>query len=89
MEFVKRKLLKKEKKMSEQKVFKMSEQFKKAIMLAFNKTILEPGVSSIGDIMGNFEIVDTDGGLIVLNPPVYKINEEMLQKLMDEYGKEK
>lgn len=52
--------------------FKVSRQMAKAIMLAFQKSIMEE--VDILEIFEGFEVVDTDDGLVVTNPPILKVN---------------
>lgn len=53
--------------------YKMSVQMAKSIMMAFQIAIAEQ--VDIMEIFDSFEIVETDSGLVVVNPPVYKKTE--------------
>jgi hypothetical protein len=52
--------------------FKVSRQMAKAIMMAFQKSIMDQ--DDILEIFEGFEVVDTEDGLVVMNPPVLKVN---------------
>ena len=57
---------------------KMSIEMMKAIMLAFQVCIKEE--KNIFDIFKEFDIVDSEEGLIVLNPPIFQISKEEEEK---------
>jgi len=56
----------------------MSEQALGAIMMALQKSLLEQ--SDITPVLGGFKFVNSPDGLIVLNPPIVKFNEETIEK---------
>ena len=51
---------------------KLSNQALGAVMMALQKSILEQ--SDIVPVLTGFDFVDTEGGLIVENPPVVRYN---------------
>ena len=63
---------------------KLSNQALGAIMMALQNSIMEQ--SDIVPVLSGFDLVDTEGGLIVENPPVVKFdslerdNEEEISK---------
>ncbi|QDP51394.1 MAG: hypothetical protein GOVbin630_92 [Prokaryotic dsDNA virus sp.] len=60
--------------MSEAQHTKLSQQAVGALMMALQKSLLEQ--SDIVPVLENFKLVSSAEGLVVLNPPVVKFNEE-------------
>ena len=56
---------------------KLSKQAVGALMMALQQSLLEQ--SDIVPVLERFKIVNSPDGLIVLNPPLVKFNEETLQ----------
>ena len=54
--------------------FKMSDQFIGCIMMTLQKALIEQ--VDITQILRDFEIQDSDDGLIVLNTPSFQIKKE-------------
>ena len=52
---------------------KLSNQALGAIMMALQKSIMEQ--SDIGPVLAGFDLVDTENGLMVENPPVVHFND--------------
>ena len=63
---------KKEIKMSDE--MKLSEQSVGAVMMALQKSLMEQ--SDIVPVLMNFKFKLSEEGLVVLNPPLVKLNEE-------------
>jgi len=57
---------------------KLSKQAIGAVMMALQKSLLEQ--SDIVPVLENFKVSLSDEGLVVLNPPVVKYNEETTQQ---------
>jgi len=57
----------------------LSKQAVGALMMALQKSLLEQ--SDIVPVLENFKIVDSPEGLVVLNPPIVKFNEETAKQL--------
>ena len=57
---------------------KFSKQAIGAVMMALQKSLLEQ--SDIVPVLENFKVSLSDEGLVVLNPPVVKYNEETTQQ---------
>mgnify|MGYP003628533035 CR=1 FL=1 len=53
---------------------KLSEQSVGAVMMALQKSLMEQ--SDIVPVLMDFKFKLSEGGLIVLNPPLVKLNEE-------------
>jgi hypothetical protein len=51
---------------------KVSRQFAKSLMLAVQKSIMEQ--VDILETLEGFEVVDTEDGLVVTNPPILKVD---------------
>lgn len=60
---------------------KLSNQAIGAIMMALQKGILEQ--TDITQLLQNFEIVETEEGLIVENPPVVELTDEQESEEVD------
>ena len=60
----------------------LSKQAVGALMMALQKSLLEQ--SDIVPVLESFKIVDSPEGLVVLNPPIVKFNEETTKQL--EFG---
>ena len=60
--------------MTEIKHTNLSKQAVGALMMALQKSLLEQ--SDIVPVLEGFKMVHTEEGLVVLNPPVVKFNEE-------------
>jgi len=63
------------------KEMKLSKQAIGALMMALQKSLLEQ--SDIVPVLEDFKIKLSDEGLVVLNPPVIKFNEETTQQFYD------
>ena len=57
--------------MSEVQTYELSDQALGALMMALQKSLLEQ--SDIVPVLKDFQFVDTEGGLEVLNPPVVRV----------------
>ena len=53
--------------------YKLSNQAIGALMLALQKGIMEQ--SDITEVLQQFELIDSDDGLVVENPPVVDVSE--------------
>ena len=72
----------KEKKMTEIQHTNLSKQAVGALMMALQKSLLEQ--SDIVPVLENFKLTNSPEGLVVLNPPVVKFNDESLTSLVDD-----
>ena len=61
-------------KKEEQKIYKLSHQAQGALMLALQRGIMAQ--EDITSILEDFQLVDSDRGLIVLNPPMVRVTPE-------------
>ena len=64
--------------MTEPQHTKLSKQAVGALMMALQKSLLEQ--SEIVPVLDEFKLVNSPDGLVVLNPPVVKYNEETTQQ---------
>jgi len=64
--------------MTEPQHTKLSKQAVGALMMALQKSLLEQ--SDIVPVLNEFKLVSSPEGLVVLNPPVVKFNEETTQQ---------
>ena len=53
-----------------------------AVMIALQKSLMEQ--SDITPVLQEFVLVETDNGLVVENPPIIEINENVLEESADE-----
>jgi len=58
----------------QKKELKLSKQAMGAVMMALQKSLMEQ--SDIVPVLENFKLKLSDDGLVVLNPPLVKFNEE-------------
>jgi len=59
----------------------LSQQAIGALMMALQKSLLEQ--SDIVPVLEGFKLVSSPEGLVVLNPPIVKYNEETTQQFQD------
>ena len=59
----------------------LSKQAVGALMMALQKSLLEQ--SDIVPVLEGFKLVNSPEGLVVLNPPLVKFNEETSQQFQD------
>tara|TARA_R110000824_G_scaffold197409_12_gene380873 strand:- start:688 stop:966 length:279 start_codon:yes stop_codon:yes gene_type:complete len=64
----------------------LSKQAVGALMMALQKSLLEQ--SDIVPVLESFKIVDSPEGLVVLNPPIVKFNEETTKQLEFDFDAE-
>lgn len=69
----------KENKMSNE--MKLSEQSVGAVMMALQKSLMEQ--SDIVPVLKSFKFKLSDDGLVVVNPPIVKFNEETTEQFRD------
>tara|TARA_R110001583_G_scaffold102886_4_gene249639 strand:+ start:194 stop:382 length:189 start_codon:yes stop_codon:yes gene_type:complete len=58
--------------------YKLSNQAIGALMLALQKGIMEQ--SDITEVLQQFELIDSDDGLVVENPPVVDVSNEVVSE---------
>jgi len=61
------------------KEMRMSDQAVGAVMMALQKSLMEQ--SDIVPVLSGFKIQDTPQGLVVVNPPIVKFNDEFEESL--------
>ena len=61
------------------KEMKMSDQAVGAVMMALQKSLMEQ--SDIVPVLTGFRIQDSPQGLVVMNPPIVKFNDEFEENL--------
>ena len=71
-----------EKKMTNVQHTNLSKQAVGALMMALQKSLLEQ--SDIVPVLEEFKLADSPEGLVVLNPPLVKFNEDNLSTLVAE-----
>jgi hypothetical protein len=60
---------------------KLSEQSVGAVMMALQKSLMEQ--SDIVPVLKSFKFKLSDDGLVVVNPPIVKFNEETTEQFRD------
>tara|TARA_R100000008_G_C3501441_1_gene123927 strand:+ start:8 stop:247 length:240 start_codon:yes stop_codon:yes gene_type:complete len=69
--------------MTEIKHKNLSKQAMGAVMMALQKSLLEQ--SDIVPVLEGFKFVDSQEGLVVLNPPIVKFNDEVEENLQQSF----
>jgi hypothetical protein len=69
--------------MSEREM-RMSDQAVGAVMMALQKSLLEQ--SDIVPVLSGFRMRLSEAGLMVMNPPLVKLNEETEENLQQSFG---
>lgn len=67
--------------MVKEKKMKLSDQALGALMMALQKSLMEQ--SDIVPVLQEFNFRDSEEGLVVMNPPVVKFDEEFEEKFSD------
>jgi|TARA_R110002074_G_scaffold186036_2_gene351383 hypothetical protein len=70
--------------MSEDKNMFMTDQAVGAVMMALQKSLMEQ--SDIVPVLKEFKFRLSEGGLMILNPPLVKFNEESEETLQESFG---
>ena len=69
--------------MSEDKNMFMTDQAVGAVMMALQKSLMEQ--SDIVPVLKEFKFRLSEGGLMILNPPLVKLNEETEETLQESF----
>ena len=68
------------------KEFNFSDQAIGSIMMALQKSLMEQ--SDIVPVLKGFKFKLSDGGLVVINPPLVKFNDEFEENLQQNFDRE-